>query len=240
MSAPVPLIIVEGPFDRQVISAVLRRAGFDEKSFKVLAGSESGQGDSVRDGADYGKAAARGNFVRLDRLGLASKLALVIDLDADTAEQAVEGVMAERKRMAAESPLGAADEARIRDAVLTAGVLEPADFCAKWNLKTQSLDDHLLMLATDASSYAELAKAERKLEHSHSLVMEKMAKVNSLLAEQGIHVTDAKRQLELFRGISGWSVGPGACGQRLVEKATDDAFERAFGSMVDGFRKQLG
>lgn len=212
-----PIIIVEGPFDKHILEVLLNRVFGDHAEAIEL---------QVGGGTDFsssGKAEAIKHFVRVVKNGLAARVALVVDLDRDSAEELERQVYAQVGCSSSSPPPGTI--------VLGLGLPEEPLF-EEWNITSHSIEDYLFKLFLDKDCYASLKNAESKLKYDHALVLEKLRFMRDKLDSQEMGVNNSKRYLELLRGISGFTVGPGKFGERVIEKTPESLLRDVWAPVI--------
>ncbi|GEM_PF-4722114 len=234
-------LLTEGDDDRVVVQQ-LQLAGLVDPVFEILERDKSREGgfDLMLAAAADGPLAAGKRVLVLRHLDDLSPAGVFAWLE--------EGL--KKRRWAVQHRLGPAsprtacltvhrDDVQARIAVVAVGL--PGDpSLAERSLTRFAMDDFLLLLAKERAVYDAVSEMAG-LSYDHA--MEKLAKTVVLLRENTAPVHDAKRLLQLHRGLTGFRASAATFAKRLIQKANsvlgEQGMRQKFSPLVDGVEAAL-
>jgi hypothetical protein len=125
-----------------------------------------------------------------------------------------EGPPARRLDVARGEPVGTAPHSRVT--VVAAGLPDAAEIRDRFGLRSFALDDYVLRLVLDQRIYEQVTEV-RTVPHAKALV--KLDSFRDEMKANGLEITQAKRLLQLLRGITGFRASSATFADRFVEKA---------------------
>lgn len=210
------MIITEGPTDRAVMKAVLKKMGMGD-GYEVYPDKQPPK---------PGRDAAIDYFISLTKAR--SYALLLLDFD----DHDMDGLKQDVQKRANKKGV------KINtDRIIGVGMKGDRTL-KKYGITRFAMDDYIFGLFINPGVFKILQRHEKHLKGiEYDRVIEKLGSIQELFKDNGIPILSTKRYIPLIQATTGWVLGPGTLYAKVIKSAPKDKIEKFFKSILNAIEQ---